>query len=683
MRKIGCWSVSALLVWLWVLVLATPQAVSADGTVIYVDQDAPGPTHDGTSWTTAYSTLQDALDYTNVYSTTAYEIWIAEGVYYPDEGGSHVSNAVTETFRIPWNNVELYGGFVATETMRTQRDWTAHPTILSGDIDSNDTNTDGNFIAETWNDIQGDNAYHVLYLGGVYGHSITETTVIDGFIVTGGYANGISPLHEEDKVGGGYYSAILTTSNVVCSPMLTNLIFSGNRASQSGGGMYNFANDGDSSPTLTNVTFSGNYADFGGGMYNGGIDFGRGNPTLTNVTFSGNQAYRGGGMSNGGSGRGFANPVLLNVTFIDNSAGSYGGGMYNIGYESDTYHGVSSPMLTNVIFSGNQAANGAGMFNWGNNGTSSPALTNVTFSDNSATNIGGGIYNYVDGVEGVSSPTLVNCILWDNTAATGPQVYNSGTATLTVTYSDVEWPSGTYTGTGNLNVAPQFVEPVTGNYRLQANSPAIDAGDPNRLACPAVDLDGALRDDLRCDIGAFERVYSNGDTVIKTDFIGGVPYSFGPTWVSMTLSAVDSGTVTVTKHIAYPGGTYQIGEVAVTWWITSDLSAGWPITLGLCYTDAEITGLTETGLRAFRWDGMQWTTPISTGLTVNADANCVILTGITEFSAWTLKDISTGAATPTALTVKTLKIAKTYGSLGVVVVLSLLGVVELTRKRRR
>lgn len=675
MRKIVYCSFAVLLAWAGILIFTIPQAVFADATMIYVNVNAPGPFYDGTSWATAYSTLQDALDYTNVYSVTFYEIWVAQGVYYPDEGGSHINNAVTETFRIPWNNVQLYGGFVGTETLRTQRDWIANPTILSGDIDGNDINIDGNFIAETWNDIQGSNAYHLLYLGGVHNYSITETTVIDGFIVTGGNANGdFSP----DDLGGGYHCAILT-GNAQCNPTLANIIFSGNQAGQSGGGMYNYSNDGESSPSLTNITFTGNYADYGGGMFNSGVYFGKANPTLTNVTFSGNSAYQGGGMSNGGSGQGCGSPVLLNVVFSNNSASSYGGGMYNKAYEIEwggsTYYGVSSPVLTNVIFSGNQAANGAGMFNYGFNGTSSPMLTNVTFYGNQAINYGGGMYSYVDGV-GVSAPTVDNSILWGNTATGGPQIYNTGAAaSASVTYSNVEWPGGTYTGTGNLNIAPRFVAPATGNYRLQADSPMIDAGNPITPTCPATDLDGALRNDLRCDMGAFERIYSNGNTVIKSDFIGGMPYSFGPTWISMTLSGTDSGTVTVTKHLTFPGGTYDAGEIQATWWVSSDLSAGLPVTLSLCYTDGEITGLNETALEMFRWNGSVW---VAQDATPDPDNNCVTLAGVTGFSAWTLKDTSVGAAMPTVVTVKNLSGFSGLTGLGLLA----LGAALLKRRRR-
>ncbi len=118
------------------------------------------------------------------------------------------------------------------------------------------------------------------------------------------------------------------------------------------------------------------------------------------------------------------------------------------------------------------------MYNWSE---SSPMLTNITFSGNSA-DYGGGIYNYTS-----SNPNLTNAIVWGNTP---DQIYNNG-GTATVSFSDIE---GGYPGTANINVDPLFVNADNGNLRLQYTSPAIDAGD--NAAVPievTTDLDGNPR----------------------------------------------------------------------------------------------------------------------------------------------------------------------------------------------
>ena len=108
--------------------LLTPRTARADGP-IYVDRDAPGPTHNGESWPTAYVTLQGALD----VASAGDEIWVAAGVYTP----TNVANE-DATFYLE-SGVAIYGGFAGGEISRDQRDWEAHVTVLSGDIDGNDT----------------------------------------------------------------------------------------------------------------------------------------------------------------------------------------------------------------------------------------------------------------------------------------------------------------------------------------------------------------------------------------------------------------------------------------------------------------------------------------------------------------------------------------------------------------
>ena len=92
----------------------------------------------------------------------------------------------------------------------------------------------------------------------------------------------------------------------------------------------------------------------------------------------------------------------------------------------------------------------------------------------------------------------------------------------------------------------------------------------------------------------------------------------------------DTGALTITKHLACPGGTCDGGELPATWHITSTLSAAPPLTVSFCYTQELAAVTDEASVRAFRWDSdaMTWTLPISTGLTVDDVNHCVTLTGV-------------------------------------------------------
>jgi hypothetical protein len=116
-----------------------------------------------------------------------------------------------------------------------------------------------------------------------------------------------------------------------------------------------------------------------------------------------------------------------------------------------------------------------------------------------------------------------NSIIWGNRVNTTVSSFFNCGSTITVSYSIVE---GGYSGTGNLADDPLFVsEPgaasaptSAGDYRLQATSPAIDAGD-NSVVSATTDLAGrARRSDVSSvadtgsgsapivDMGAYERL---------------------------------------------------------------------------------------------------------------------------------------------------------------------------------
>jgi len=93
------------------LAIALPaSAPAAAADVVYVDGDARGA-NDGTSWNDAFVYLQDAL----AAARPGDQVWVAEGVYRPDQGAGRVLGSRDEAFFLP-DQVALYGGFVGAES---------------------------------------------------------------------------------------------------------------------------------------------------------------------------------------------------------------------------------------------------------------------------------------------------------------------------------------------------------------------------------------------------------------------------------------------------------------------------------------------------------------------------------------------------------------------------------------
>jgi len=286
---------------------------AAAGQIIYVDVDASGA-NNGSSWTDAYNYLQDALAAAN----SGDEIWVAQGIYKPDQGAGITPGNPDATFQLI-NGVAIRGGYAGYgQPDPNARDVHAYETILSGDLNGNDVDVnDPAFLL--WEPTRAENSYHVTTGSGTDG-----TAVLDGFTITGGRFYAIF------ECGAGMF-------NDSGSPTVLNCVFSENSTNHDGGGMLNWNN---SSPMLTNCTFSRNWAYIGGGMSNRNNS----NPTLTNCTFNENSASTGGGMGNWNS-----SPTLTNCTFSGNSAEGICGGMNNYN---------SSPTLTNCILWGNAGRDG-------------------------------------------------------------------------------------------------------------------------------------------------------------------------------------------------------------------------------------------------------------------------------------------------------------------------------------
>lgn len=455
---------------------------------------------DGSDWAAQAKDLHGALG-----DGACSEIWVAAGVYSPVEPANPLAVTPAErevSFRID-RQLSLYGGFNATETALVQRDPAINLTVLSGDVDGNDI-VDGDGVTASAADIVGANSFHVLWVdGATMNGAITQTTRIDGLIITGGLADDSNPWNPGGRGGGLYCNG----EGGECSPVLGNLEFVGNHAFYSGGAMYNRGVNGISSPTLERLRFVANRAgQIGGAIHNDAQD-GISSPQLGDVSLTGNQADASGGAIYSLGMFGSSSPVISGTTFDGNSAVQEGGAMTSHGLA-----GSSEPQLTNATFHANTASDGGALFNHARSaGISSPLLRNVTFNANTADNNGGAIYNEALS-DGIGAPTLVNVILWGDSAANLDAEMSSDNATPTVRDSIVAGgcPSGSDCSGGGIADADPLLGPLQDNggftetQLIDVAGAALDAG--SDADCPAVDQRGSERPrGLHCDIGAVER----------------------------------------------------------------------------------------------------------------------------------------------------------------------------------
>jgi hypothetical protein len=399
----------------------------ATSTILHVDADASGA-NNGSGWPDAYNSLQNALIHAANSGGLVSEIWVAEGTYMPDggyipTGGVHVPGTGERdaAFQL-LSDVALYGGFAGTETVPSERNVAANVTMLSGDLDADDTpvacerdspdcDSFGRLcvgrsciiVAHT-----AENSRHV-----VNGSGAGATAILDGFTITAGNADG--PASTGRDAGGGLY-------NYSGSPSVADCRFIRSSAASYGGGMFNSVDSNPtvsgcvfnentstnggamanvrSSPTLTGSVFTHNAADNGGGVFNN-----HASPTITGCAIERNRANNGAGMyTMSGS------PTLSGCAFNENLADAFGGGMYS--------H-TSAPSVRNSAFNGNVADTGAGMYNW----DSTPIVTDSVFHSNSADG-GAGMANILGQPAVISSNFTGNLAIGD--VGYGGAMYNNG-----------------------------------------------------------------------------------------------------------------------------------------------------------------------------------------------------------------------------------------------------------------
>jgi hypothetical protein len=280
-------------------------------------------------------------------------------------------------------------------------------------------------------------------------------SILEGFTVTNGLGGGGYPNYR----GGGI------DCDDSSSPTIKNNIIMGNSSPTGGGGI---ACEDWSNATIINNIIMDNAADDGAAIYGDHCYL-----TIVNNTISGNRADGFGGGIYGY----YVGAIVRYNLITGNTASMKGGGMAVL----EASH-VSYPIwqICNNVIADNLAGNAGGGINIQ---CSFPApghtIMNNTITRNRA-GLGGALALSLS-----AYPVITNSILWNNSQ---PEIHiYSGGGNPTVAYSDVTrgWP-----GTGNIDADPLFVDLDYRDYRLQWDSPCIDAGDP----ASSLDPDGTIRD---------------------------------------------------------------------------------------------------------------------------------------------------------------------------------------------
>ena len=415
--------------------------------VIYVNQTATG-NNDGTSWTDAFTSLQDAL---NVSYDDA-KIWIASGIYKP-----HTS--IRETaFVIDRANVKIYGGFAGNENHTWERVRGTNETILSGDLNNNDTVL-ADYATAYFDTTRSENSKHIITVT-----NLGENLLLDGLTISDTHNNGSAT-----ERGG----AIIKDKSIL-NLTIKNCIVKNNVSRNDNAGLLaefdlNNLTGAVGELRIENSQFINNMSRWASGIYCFVRPNTRANITIVNSLFSGNEAADLTGSILGLSG---------SVAWFRN-LGNSGSNL--------TLNFINNTVVHNKDTGTDQSLN---------NFNRSPLAISKTSPN---------------GV-GTTSATIENCIFWGNTNASTASraitdLYLNPIDNLTVKNSidEANFNDDSITSVvASSNADPLFTDLANADYTLTGVSPAIDTGD-NTNVLGAVDLLGRQRIfNTTVDMGCYE-----------------------------------------------------------------------------------------------------------------------------------------------------------------------------------
>lgn len=199
-----------------ILIFLTPQVLLAaldDIEIIYVNRNVPNGDGSGSSCNNTTNELSDALkaakELNDVTPALYVKFWSLQPIFLMyNAADKTVGDCVRDNASVMLEDVKIFDEFSenadytknSPETLdsiisaRNTKDWNANPTILSGDLNSNDGPGLTNIT---------ENTRHVVICEGD-----VVTACLDGFTITGGNAYGTSSIKVNTKTiavrnGGG------------------------------------------------------------------------------------------------------------------------------------------------------------------------------------------------------------------------------------------------------------------------------------------------------------------------------------------------------------------------------------------------------------------------------------------------------------------------------------------------
>lgn len=509
-----------------VAVIAMAERLEAQVALRYVDQGATG-TNNGQDWTNAYTDLWDALDAIAADENLGnVDIWVAEGEYRPQ-----IVPVIGATFVLR-PGIYIYGGFAgggSGETALLQRNPTDNITILDGRIVYSCP------VAFPECGAPGAGDCHTAHLGLGCDDEECCCSVCR-----------FAPQccdEEWDSTCVGYAEGFCGSTRVERADHVVS--------------RFDADDENLRVPLLSGVTVTGGGNNCELDLSGGGMevvsdqDVGPVSVDVTRCRFVGNRAGRGGGVEFR-TVQGSLNPPVIssvasrfdNCELVDNTVLGTGGGLNVEGYV--WYR------LTNCLIAGNETTlegcdpasvhqTGAGIYEqiylpFPEAEVPERWIINCVLSRNKGGDTPG-LEQLPQGVDVGQGLTIANSIIRDNYYL-DPNTLEYVLCPLTLNclgdidisdaqmhYCIVFAVDGLSPPTTNLSVDPMFVAPDTGDFRLDPESPAIDAGanayvpfddlevddgeimDPTQ---PVPDLDQRRRivgtgdEDCVVDIGAYE-----------------------------------------------------------------------------------------------------------------------------------------------------------------------------------